>query len=57
MNFDNPAWFMALLLIPVIWYFYKRSIKKKKAAAIRFSNILLIKEAGAGKSKAKKVLF
>ena len=57
MNFDNPAWFMALLLIPVIWYFYKRSVKKKKAAAIMFSNISLIKEAGAGKSKAKEILF
>lgn len=57
MNFDNPSWFTALLLIPVIWYFYREAIKKKKAAAIKFSSISLIKEAGAGKSKAKGVLF
>ncbi|MCE8424696.1 MAG: VWA domain-containing protein [Candidatus Methanoperedens sp.] len=57
MNFGDPVWFLALLLLPLIWYFYIRSIKKKKAAAIKFSNISLIKEAGAGISKAKEVLF
>ena len=57
MNFVNPYWFAAFLLLPVVWYFYKRSLKKKKALAIKFSNISLLKEAGAGKSKAKEVLF
>lgn len=57
MNFENPIWFAALVLIPVIWYFYKRSIKKKKAAAIKFSSISLIKEAGGGKSRARDILF
>jgi Ca-activated chloride channel family protein len=57
MNFENPLWFFALFLIPVVWYFYTKSLKKKKALAIKFSNISLIKEAGMGKSKAKEVLF
>lgn len=57
MNFLNPYWFVALLLLPVIWYLYRESLKKKKAVAIKFSNISLIKEAGAGKSRAKEVLF
>ena len=57
MNFENPLWFAALLLLPVVWYFYRRSIKKKKSLAIKFSNISLIKEAGMGKSRAKEVLF
>jgi Ca-activated chloride channel family protein len=57
MNFENPLWFAAFLLLPVVWYFYRKSVKKKKALAIKFSNITLIKEAGIGKSKAKEVLF
>lgn len=57
MRFENPLWFIALLLIPALYYFYIKSIKKKKAAAIKFSSISLIKEAGLNKSKAKEVLF
>jgi len=57
MNFNNPYWFAAFLLLPVVWYFYRESMKKKKALAIKFSNISLIKEAGAGKSKAKEIIF
>ncbi|PWB56769.1 MAG: aerotolerance regulator BatA [Candidatus Methanoperedenaceae archaeon] len=57
MNFENPSWFAALLLLPVVWYFYRESMKKKKALAIKFSNISLIKEAGIKKSNAKDVLF
>ena len=57
MNFENPLWFAALLLLPVVWYFYRKSIKKKKSLAIKFSNISLIKEAGMKKSRAKEVLF
>jgi Ca-activated chloride channel family protein len=57
MIFNNPYWFAAFLMLPVVWYFYRESLKKKKAFAIKFSNISLIKEAGAGKSKAKEVLF
>jgi Ca-activated chloride channel family protein len=57
MNFENPLWFAALLLLPVVWYFYRESVKKKKALAIKFSNISLIKEAGIKKSNAKDILF
>jgi Ca-activated chloride channel family protein len=57
MNFGNPLWFAALLLLPLVWYFYRESVKKKKALAIKFSNISLIKEAGIKKSNAKEVLF
>lgn len=57
MNFENPIWFAVLLLLPAVWYFYRKSEKKKKALAIKFSNISLIKEAGTGRSKAKVVLF
>jgi Ca-activated chloride channel family protein len=57
MNFQDPLWFLALLIVPVIWYFYREAVKKKKAAAIKFSNISLLKEAGAGKTRAKDMLF
>jgi Ca-activated chloride channel family protein len=57
MNFANPLWFIALLLLPVVWYFYRESVKKKKALAIKFSSISLIKEAGIKKSNAREVLF
>ena len=57
MNFENPLWFAAFLLVPAVWYFYRESLKKKKALAIKFSNISLIKEAGMGKSRAREVLF
>lgn len=57
MNFENPYWFAALLIIPIVWYFYSESVKKKKALAMKFSNISLLKEAGLKKSKAKEVLF
>jgi len=57
MNFENPLWFAALLLLPVVWYFYRRSVKKKKALAIKFSNISLIKEAGIKKSNSREILF
>ncbi len=57
MNFGNPLWFAALLLLPLVWYFYRESVKKKKSLAIKFSNISLIKETGIKKSNAKEVLF
>ncbi len=57
LSFGNPFWFIGFLLIPVIWYFHRESLKKKKAAALKFSNISLIKEAGVPKSKAKGILF
>jgi Ca-activated chloride channel family protein len=57
MNFENPLWFAALLLLPLVWYFFRESVKKKKALAIKFSNIALLKEAGIKKSNAKEVLF
>lgn len=57
MNFHDPLWFIALIIVPVIWHFYREAIKKKKASAIKFSNISLLKEAGAGKTKARDVLF
>ena len=57
MNFHDPLWFIALLIVPVIWYFHMKAKKKKKAAAIKFSNISLLKEAGTGKTRAKDILF
>jgi len=57
MNFENPVWFAAFLILPVVWYFYRESVKKKKALAIKFSNISFIKEAGNKKSNAREVLF
>ena len=57
MNFQDPIWFIGLLIVPVIWYLYREAVKKKKAAAIKFSNISLLKEAGAGKTRAKDILF
>lgn len=59
MKFLQPEWFLGFILIPVIWYFHNKAIKKKKKAAIKFSNLNLIKLAGGGQKKTKrdKVLF
>ncbi len=57
MRFEHPLWFITLILIPLLWYFYRESIKRKKADALKFSNISFLKYAGAGGSKVKDILF
>jgi len=59
MNFADPQWFLGLGIIPVIWYFYNESIKKKKKAAIKFSNLNLIKLASGNQKKTRRneILF
>ncbi|MFA5856325.1 MAG: VWA domain-containing protein [Candidatus Pacearchaeota archaeon] len=44
-TFLKPYYLYLLLIIPVLYYFYIKSNKNKKDAAIRFSNIGLIKQA------------
>lgn len=49
MNFLNPKFLWLILFIPIGIFYYVKSLKKKKAAAIKFSNLGLIKKATAGK--------
>ena len=48
-NCLNPEWFWGLLIIPLLYYIYIRASKKRKAAAIKFSNVSLIRLAAEGK--------
>ena len=49
LTFLNPIWLLLLILIPILYYFYLKSSKKRKRAAIKFSNIGLIKVAQKNK--------
>jgi len=44
-TFIAPEWLFLLLLVPVIYYLYALASKKKKAAAVKFSNLAIIKQA------------
>ncbi len=44
-RFEEPTALLLLLAIPITYYFYLLSLKKRKKAIIKFSSIGLIKEA------------
>jgi Ca-activated chloride channel homolog len=53
-GFETP-WILALLmLVPLLFYWYKRVIEKKKKDAIKFSNIEFIKSALGDKKKSRR---
>ena len=43
MNFASPEWFLALILIPLLYWAYSRFMQTRQKAAIKFSNLKLIK--------------
>ncbi len=57
MNFLNPYWLIGLMFLPLIYLIHYYANKKKKAAAIKFSNLGLIKSAIGKKSKRHLWLF
>ena len=59
LNFVNPEWLFALLIIPLFIYLYYRIMKKKKRVALKFSNISFIKKAGLGQKTSRRntILF
>ena len=58
-GFEDSWILVSLLLIPLLFYFYKKIIEKKKKDAIKFSNISFIKSALGDKKKSKRneILF
>lgn len=58
-GFEDPWILVFLLMIPSLFYLYKKIIEKKKKDAIKFSNIGFIKSALGDKKKSRRneVLF
>jgi len=53
-GFEDPLILVFLLLVPVVYIFYKKIIEKKKKDAIKFSNIGFIKSALGNKKKSRR---
>ena len=45
LTFQNYASLLALIIVPITIYFYRQALKAKKAAAMKFSTLGLIKES------------
>ncbi len=58
-GFEDPWVLVFLLAVPLLFYFYKKIIEKKKKDAIKFSNIGFIKSALGDKKKCRRdeILF
>ncbi len=59
MYFAEPQWLVLFALVPMIYYLYHFSAHKRKAAAIKFSNVALLRTAmkGSGGRQRARVLF
>ncbi len=53
-GFSSPWMLLFLLLIPLIYFFYQKIIRKKKQDAIKFSNLEFVKSALGNKKKLKR---
>jgi len=56
LGFSEPARLLLLLIIPAIYYAYTIHRKKKRASALKFSNLGLIKEASGKKHSLRQNL-
>jgi len=56
LEFSEPARLLLLLIIPAIYYAYTIHRKKKRASALKFSNLGLIKEASGKKHSLRQNL-
>lgn len=56
-GFDSPYFLIFLLIVPCIYYFYRKVRIQKKNEAIRFSNLAFIKSALGNTKKSKKDLI
>lgn len=58
-GFYHPLWLIGLLILPILYYYYRRVTRQKKQEAMSFSRIGFLKTAlgDAKKSKRIRVLF
>ncbi len=57
-GFTNPTILLFLLLIPLLYAAYRLSMERKKAAAMKFSRVSLVKQAAQGQKNWKfRALF
>ncbi len=59
MNFASPLWLLLLLVVPVLAYFYRVAMRRKKRLSLRFSSLSLVREATGGKKppRSDMILF
>lgn len=55
LSFDSPAILIFLALIPVIYYFYRKTLERKKKAAMKFSSLGFIKSVLGDRKKSRKL--
>ncbi len=57
-GFYYPLWLLGLLVLPVLWFFWRRSDARRKKAAIEFSNLSAMKSTAVGSySTRRRVLL
>jgi len=56
-RFMNSVWLLALVLVPLIISLYLWAIRRGKKAAIKFSNLDLIKRAGGKTANRERILL
>ena len=53
----NPGAIPVLLVIPALYLIYNQMIKKRRKAAIKFSNLMFVKSAISNKKKSKRDMW
>ncbi|MBP2132782.1 Ca-activated chloride channel family protein [Methanomicrobium sp. W14] len=53
-GFYHPLWLLGLLTLPVLWYYYQYSLKKRKQSAMAFSRVAILKTALGDSKKSKR---
>ncbi|MDD3052086.1 MAG: VWA domain-containing protein [Candidatus Cloacimonetes bacterium] len=53
-GFYQPLWLLGLAALPVLWYFYQFSLKKRKQEAMTFSRVGILKTALGDSKKSRK---
>lgn len=53
-GFYHPLWLLGLTALPVLWYFYRFSLKKRKQEAMTFSRVGILKTALGDSKKSRK---
>lgn len=59
MHFEQPQWLILFAIVPMVYYLYRAGEQKKKAAAIKFSNVSLLRSAMSGRDAGyrSRVIF
>ncbi|MDI1495116.1 MAG: aerotolerance regulator BatA [Cenarchaeum symbiont of Oopsacas minuta] len=56
-GFDSIVFLLGLLILPVLYVIYYKVIKRKKKAAIKFSNLMFVKSAISNKKRSRRDLW